>query len=133
MTRGGDTVTLPFDLRVGYARKVARLGIESQRRYCINKVLREEKVFGLHPKEGTECAFDIVGPSNSDARALADAEVLLVTSEVVLALNCWQDARLYFRLSHSALTSGQPASCQQFKADTTSDVTNKTSASARAP
>ena len=106
MTRGGDTVTLPFDLRVAYARQVARLGIENQRRYSVNKVLREEKVFGLHPKEGTECAFDIVSSPSSAATALADAEVLLVTSEVVLASNCWQDARLYFRLSHSALATG---------------------------
>ena len=106
MTRGGDTVTLPFDLRVAYARQVARLGIENQRRYSINKVLREEKVFGLHPKEGTECAFDIVGSPSSAAAAAADAEVLLVASEVVLASSCWQDARLYFRLSHAALAAG---------------------------
>jgi translation initiation factor 2-alpha kinase 4 len=50
MTRSGDNVTLPYDLRVAYARQLARLGTGHQRRYSIGRVLREMKVFGLHPK-----------------------------------------------------------------------------------
>ena len=90
MTRGGDNVSLPYDLRVPYARLLARwvethlsslktrmplsrLGTEQQRRYNIGRVLREKKVFGLHPKECVECAFDIAGPASGSV--LADAEV----------------------------------------------------------
>ena len=104
MTRGGDTVTLPYDLRVTYARLVARLGTESQRRYSISRVLREEKVFGLHPREGTECAFDIVGPAAG--AAMADAEVLVVVAGVVQAADCWTEAKLFYRLSHPHLVAG---------------------------
>ena len=80
-------MTLPYDLRSPYARLLARLGTQEQRRwsvllllvcdwvcrYSVARVLREKKVFGLHPKEGTECAFDIAGPASG--ALLADAEV----------------------------------------------------------
>ena len=52
---------------------LSRLGTEQQRRYSLGRVLREKKVFGLHPKECVECAFDIAGPAS--ASVLADAEV----------------------------------------------------------
>ena len=113
---------------------LSRLGTEQQRRYNIGRVLREKKVFGLHPKECVECAFDIAGPASGSV--LADAEVswslaqtvacvlsiplfstcslsshllhllpllplllqvLLVTAQLVTQLQCWGDARLYYR------------------------------------
>ena len=60
MTRSGDVVSLPYDLRVPFARYLARLRTSQLKRYCFGKVLREKKVFGIHPRELIECAFDIV-------------------------------------------------------------------------
>jgi hypothetical protein len=88
MTRSGDVVLLPHDLRVPFARLLARLPPAPAtnlhlKRYTFGRVVKEKKVFGLHPKELTECAFDIV--SVPAGRVLADAELLLVCQEVVQA------------------------------------------------
>ncbi len=87
MTRSGDVVLLPHDLRMPFARLLARLPPTSNslhlKRYTFGRVVKEKKVFGLHPKELTECAFDIV--SVPAGRVLADAELLLVCQEVVQA------------------------------------------------
>ncbi len=88
MTRSGDVVLLPHDLRVPFARLLARLPPPATnnlhlKRYTFGRVVKEKKVFGLHPKELTECAFDIV--SVPAGRVLADAELLLVCQEVVQA------------------------------------------------
>ncbi len=88
MTRSGDVVLLPHDLRVPFARLLARLPAPATnslhlKRYTFGRVVKEKKVFGLHPKELTECAFDIV--SVPAGRVLADAELLLVCQEVVQA------------------------------------------------
>ncbi len=89
MTRSGDVVLLPHDLRVPFARLLARLPPATTtnslhlKRYTFGRVVKEKKVFGLHPKELTECAFDIV--SVPAGRVLADAELLLVCQEVVQA------------------------------------------------
>ncbi len=87
MTRSGDVVLLPHDLRVPFARLLARLPTTTNnlhlKRYTFGRVVKEKKVFGLHPKELTECAFDIV--SVPAGRVLADAELLLVCQEVVQA------------------------------------------------
>jgi translation initiation factor 2-alpha kinase 4 len=88
MTRSGDVVLLPHDLRVPFARLLGRLPPPTTnslhlKRYTFGRVVKEKKVFGLHPKELTECAFDIV--SVPAGRVLADAELLLVCQEVVQA------------------------------------------------
>jgi translation initiation factor 2-alpha kinase 4 len=63
MTHSGSIVTLPHDLRVPFARYVAWNGITSLKRFTVERVFRERRVFGLHPKELYECAFDIVSPT----------------------------------------------------------------------
>lgn len=60
MCHSGTIVSLPHDLRIPFARYVGRYGIVHMKRYSIEKVFRERKVYGLHPRELTECAFDIV-------------------------------------------------------------------------
>jgi histidyl-tRNA synthetase len=47
-------------------------------------VFREVLVYGLHPREQVECAFDVVTPS--DANLAADAEVLAVADNVLAAV-----------------------------------------------
>lgn len=63
MTHSGSVVTLPHDLRVPFARYAAWNGITSLKRYSIEKVFRERRVFGVHPRELYECAFDIISPN----------------------------------------------------------------------
>ena len=108
MTRSGDTVSLPFDLRVSFARYLARTRPGQFKRYCFGKVLREKRVFGLHPKELTECAFDIV-TSDPSVSSLADAELLVVCEEIMTEvglLGGQHGSKLYYRLSHGELLSG---------------------------
>ncbi|KAH9514286.1 Eukaryotic translation initiation factor 2 alpha kinase 4, partial [Bulinus truncatus] len=68
MDHRGGIVTLPFDHRVPLARFVMRNNVQSLKRYAIGRVFREKKfynvLFNVHPKELTECSFDIITPSN---------------------------------------------------------------------
>jgi len=104
MTRSGDVVSLPYDLRVPFARYLARLRTSQLKRYCFGKVLREKKVFGIHPRELIECAFDIVTTANGSN--LADAELLVVCQDIMKELSNWENTKLYFRLSHAGLVTG---------------------------
>jgi len=60
MTHSGNVVALHHDLRVPFARYVVSNGLTSIKRFSIEKVLRERKVFGFHPREFYECAFDVI-------------------------------------------------------------------------
>ncbi|VEN50554.1 unnamed protein product, partial [Callosobruchus maculatus] len=64
MTHSGGIVTLPHDLRVPFARYVAWNAITLLRRYSIERVYREKKIFGFQPRELYECAFDIEGKAS---------------------------------------------------------------------
>ena len=46
--------------QVPFARYVARNNIQHIKRYNIERVFRQKKMLGLHPRELTECAFDII-------------------------------------------------------------------------
>lgn len=80
MTHSGNVVSIPHDLRfavyislnvkikfnffrVPFARYIVWNGIKLLRRYSIERVYREKKVFGFLPRELYECAFDIVTPN----------------------------------------------------------------------
>ncbi|XP_053488960.1 eIF-2-alpha kinase GCN2 isoform X2 [Ictalurus furcatus] len=79
MDHSGMLVTLPYDLRVSFARFVARNGISHVKRYSIERVFRPRKLDRAHPKELLECAFDIVVPVTSSL--LPDAETIYTISE----------------------------------------------------
>ena len=66
MSHNGGIVTIPYDLRVPFARYVVWNQIPNMKRYCIGKVFRENKVFGYHPSELYECAFDVISPSKGE-------------------------------------------------------------------
>ncbi|PAA80177.1 hypothetical protein BOX15_Mlig012892g2 [Macrostomum lignano] len=78
--KDGDVLGLPCDLRVPYARFAARAGVQSARRYAIDRVVRE-RTMDTHPREMTDCAFDIVCHAN--AAQDAEAELLHLVHEVV--------------------------------------------------
>lgn len=65
MTRWGGVAMLPHDLRLPFARFLAHNPTISQfKRYSIDRVYRERRVLGHHPRELYECAFDIVTPTS---------------------------------------------------------------------
>lgn len=49
--------------QIPFVRYIARHNCNNVKRYCIEKVFREKKVYGQHPRELTECAFDIITPN----------------------------------------------------------------------
>ena len=88
MDKNGALIMSPFDLRIPFARYIARNlslhNIPTFRRYAIDKVYRS-RIIGYHPKELYECAFDIVNTQTSNGQwpILPDVEVLLVLNEII--------------------------------------------------
>jgi len=46
-----------------FARYITRTNVNYLKRYSIDRVYRRKKTGGFHPRELTECAFDIVTSS----------------------------------------------------------------------
>uniref|UniRef100_A0A8C1UB93 Eukaryotic translation initiation factor 2 alpha kinase 4 n=1 Tax=Cyprinus carpio TaxID=7962 RepID=A0A8C1UB93_CYPCA len=101
MDHSGMLVSLPYDLRMAFARFVARNNISHLKRYSIERVYRPRKLDRAHPRELLECAFDIVIPiSNS---LLPDAEAIYAVSEVVQEFSALQDRNYTIHLNHTSL------------------------------
>lgn len=61
MGRCGNIVNLTYDLKLAFARYLAQNPhIACLKRYTIDKVFRQRRILGIHPKEILECNFDIV-------------------------------------------------------------------------
>ena len=80
---------------------MARNGISSLRRYSIDRVYRENRLYGLHPRELTACAFDIV--TATTASLIPDAEVLHIVCEIVQEFPELQARNYYLRINHVSL------------------------------
>ncbi|CAH0551983.1 unnamed protein product [Brassicogethes aeneus] len=100
MTHFGSIVTLPHDLRVPFARYIAWNGIQQFRRYSIERVYRERKVFGFLPRELYECAFDIVSPTSGNL--MSDGEILYLVYEIINEISCLKNT-FKIRLNHTSL------------------------------
>ena len=98
MDANGSVVAPAYDLRVPFARHVARSMVQptrtSLRRFAIEKVYRS-RIMGYHPRELWECAFDIVtseqqqpGNGSLGGSILPDVEVLLLLNEIVEQFDC---------------------------------------------
>ncbi|KAF4083863.1 hypothetical protein AMELA_G00122190 [Ameiurus melas] len=101
MDHSGMLVTLPYDLRVSFARFVARNGISHVKRYSIERVFRPRKLDRAHPKELLECAFDIIVPVTSSL--LPDAETIYTISEVIQEFSALQERNYTIYLNHTSL------------------------------
>uniref|UniRef100_A0A667Z965 eIF-2-alpha kinase GCN2 n=1 Tax=Myripristis murdjan TaxID=586833 RepID=A0A667Z965_9TELE len=101
MDHSGMLVTLPYDLRMTFARFVARNNINHLKRYSIERVFRPKKLDRSHPRELLECAFDIITPvSNS---LLPDAETIYTISEIVQEFPALQERNYQIYLNHTSL------------------------------
>ncbi|KAG8183651.1 hypothetical protein JTE90_005637 [Oedothorax gibbosus] len=101
MEHGGGIVMLPHNLRVPFARYVAQRDITHLKRYTLEKVFRQQKVFGCHPREQYEFAFDIVTPT--PGTFLPDAEVIAIVSEIISEFPSLENRGYYIRLNHASL------------------------------
>ncbi|XP_027029524.2 eIF-2-alpha kinase GCN2 isoform X2 [Tachysurus fulvidraco] len=101
MDHSGMLVTLPYDLRVSFARFVVRNGISHLKRYSIERVFRPRKLDRAHPKELLECAFDIVVPVTNSL--LPDAETIYTISEVIQEFTALQERNYTIYLNHTSL------------------------------
>lgn len=61
MARWGGLLCIPYNLRIPFARFLAHNPtISNLKRYSIDKVYRQRRVYGVHPRELNEAAFDII-------------------------------------------------------------------------
>ncbi|XP_076299172.1 eukaryotic translation initiation factor 2 alpha kinase Gcn2 isoform X2 [Lasioglossum baleicum] len=101
MTRNGNIVCIPHDLRAPFARYVVWNNVLHIRRYAIERVFREKKVLGFHPRELYECAFDIISPTANNL--LMEAELIHIVWEVINELPQLQERNFTIRLNHTSL------------------------------
>ncbi|XP_064148279.1 eIF-2-alpha kinase GCN2 isoform X8 [Loxodonta africana] len=101
MDHSGMLVMLPFDLRVPFARYVARNNILNLKRYCIERVFRPRKLDRFHPKELLECAFDIVTSTTSSS--LPTAEIIYTIYEIIQEFPALQERNYSIYLNHTTL------------------------------
>ncbi|KAH8293934.1 hypothetical protein KR054_006754 [Drosophila jambulina] len=101
MTHSGCVVVLPCDLRTQFARHVTMNGVNLIRRYCVDRVYREERVFNFHPKQSYECSFDIIAPTTGSH--LVDAELLSLAFEITSELPRLRERNLAIRMNHTNL------------------------------
>ncbi|XP_070835597.1 eIF-2-alpha kinase GCN2 [Chaetodon trifascialis] len=101
MDHSGMLVTLPYDLRMAFARFVARNNITHLKRYSIERVFRPRKLDRAHPRELLECAFDIVTPVTNSL--LPDAETIYTISEIVQEFPGLQERNYNIYLNHTSL------------------------------
>lgn len=103
MTRSGLIVSLPHDLRAPFARSIAWNNITQDRKYTIERVYREKKVHGFHPRELYECAFDIV---STKINLLAESELIYMAWEIFENLPELDERTFTVRINHTSLLQG---------------------------
>nr|XP_056707847.1 eIF-2-alpha kinase GCN2 [Euleptes europaea] len=101
MDHSGMLVMLPYDLRIPFARFVARNNITNLKRYCIERVFRPQKLDRCHPRELLECAFDIITPAGNSF--LPIAETIYTISEIIQEFPVLQERNYSIFLNHTAL------------------------------
>ncbi|XP_067098749.1 eIF-2-alpha kinase GCN2 isoform X2 [Osmerus mordax] len=101
LDHSGMLVTLPYDLRMAFARFVARNNISHLKRYSMERVFRPRKLDRAHPRELQECAFDIIVPATSSL--LPDAETIYTVCEVIQEFSALQERNYHIYLNHTSL------------------------------
>ncbi|CAN9502229.1 unnamed protein product [Ophioblennius macclurei] len=101
MDHSGMLVTLPYDLRMAFARFVARNNVTHLKRYSIERVFRPRKLDRAHPRELLECAFDIITPVTNTL--LPDAETIYTIAEMIQEFPALQERNYNVYLNHTSL------------------------------
>nr|XP_033809126.1 eIF-2-alpha kinase GCN2 [Geotrypetes seraphini] len=101
MDHSGMLAILPYDLRIPFARFVARNNISNLKRYCIERVFRSRRLDRNHPKELLECAFDIITSSTNSL--LPMAEIIYSITEIIQEFPVLQERNYNIYLNHTSL------------------------------
>ncbi|XP_011860322.1 PREDICTED: eukaryotic translation initiation factor 2-alpha kinase 4 [Vollenhovia emeryi] len=101
MTRTGSIVSIPHDLRTPFARYVVWNNISHIRRYATERVFRDKKARGFHPRELYECAFDIIG--HVDNNLMTETELIFIIWEIFNELPQIREHNFTVRLNHTSL------------------------------
>ncbi|XP_050438302.1 eIF-2-alpha kinase GCN2 [Adelges cooleyi] len=105
MARWGGLTCVPHNLRIPFARFLAHNPtISNLKRYSIDRVYRQRRVYGVHPRELYEAAFDII--STSPGNLIAEAELLSITAEILNKLKDFNQSSCTIRLNHTSLVQG---------------------------
>lgn len=94
MDKNSSILTLPYDLRLPFARTIARANINYMNRFAIEKIYRQRQILGYHPDQLWECCVDVVSPPQTNQfiskahgsysqSQLADSEILNLMAEVI--------------------------------------------------
>uniref|UniRef100_H2ZTP2 Eukaryotic translation initiation factor 2 alpha kinase 4 n=1 Tax=Latimeria chalumnae TaxID=7897 RepID=H2ZTP2_LATCH len=109
MDHSGMLVMLPYDLRVPFARFVAKNKVTDLKRFCVERVFRPRRLDRSHPKELWECAFDIV--TSSTASLLPDAETIYTITEIIQEFQVLQERNYSIYLNHTSLLKAVMLHC----------------------
>ncbi|XP_066464517.1 eIF-2-alpha kinase GCN2 isoform X2 [Eleutherodactylus coqui] len=101
MDHSGMLVTLPYNLRIPFARFIARNNITNLKRYCIERVFRPRKLNRCHPKELTECAFDVITSSSNSY--LPVTETMYTIYEIIQEFPVLQERNYSIYVNHTSL------------------------------
>ncbi|XP_011337588.1 eIF-2-alpha kinase GCN2 isoform X2 [Ooceraea biroi] len=101
MTRTGSIVSIPHDLRTPFARYIVWNNISHFRRYSVERVFRDKKARGFHPRELYECAFDIISPIANNM--MTEAELIFIVWEIFNELPQIKEQNFIVRLNHTSL------------------------------
>ncbi|XP_073495017.1 eIF-2-alpha kinase GCN2 isoform X1 [Phyllobates terribilis] len=101
MDHSGMLVTLPYNLRIPFARFVARNNVTNLKRYCIERVFRPRKLNHCHPKELTECAFDVI--TSSANSYLPVTETMYTIYEIIQEFPVLQERNYSIYINHTSL------------------------------
>ncbi|XP_069574792.1 eIF-2-alpha kinase GCN2 isoform X2 [Brachyistius frenatus] len=101
MDHSGMLVTLPYDLRMAFARFVARNNVTHLKRYSLERVFRARKLDRAHPRELLECSFDIITTGTNSL--LPDAEAIYTISEIIQEFPAVQERNYNIYLNHTSL------------------------------
>eukprot|EP00063_Salmo_salar_P091107 XP_014065942.1 PREDICTED: eukaryotic translation initiation factor 2-alpha kinase 4-like isoform X3 [Salmo salar] len=101
MDHSGMLVTLPYDLRIAFARFVATSNITHFKRWSIERVFRPRKLDRAHPRELLECSFDVIVPVTNSL--LPDAETIFTIAEIIQEFSVLQERNYHIYLNHTSL------------------------------
>lgn len=102
MDKNSSILTLPYDLRLPFARTIARTNINYFNRFAIERIFRQRQILGYHPDQLWECCVDIVSPPPppGEQSVQADAEILNLMGDVVKSLSVLAHLKPIIKLNH---------------------------------
>lgn len=105
MDKNSSILTLPYDLRLPFARSIARTNINHMNRFAIERIFRQRQILGYHPDQLWECCVDIVTPPPPQGAQsqLADAEILNLVNDVVKTIPVLTTLKPVIKMNHIRL------------------------------